>query len=267
MRKEMDDASFTDDLYREHRLWLTGFDPQVGKNWEKLEQQNPEAAMCEAAVRRLLEINGNLVEPNESLDGTKQSPDFRCTQSGNSFLVEVTSITKEKATVLTGLNHIPTSNYYSGVGSLTDAIFHAAKSKTPQCSNQGLPTLVAIGTFHFQASNICFERMHLEQLLTGETSISQRIDITTGGPAGDAFLSTELRSATFLSPEKNGSMRHARSPISGILTCGFGCIPPKVRCALHPRPIHALNRFLIPKIECCQLCSGYDKGTFVVEWF
>ena len=261
-------TDFKDKLFCEHRSWLKRFGPQFGKNWEKLGRHDPEAAMCEAAVRRLLEQNGNDVEPNETLDGTKQSPDFRCAQAGELFFVEVTSISIEKATALTGLKHLLTAGKtFSWDGRLTDAIFHAAIKKTPQCSNLAQPALVAVATFHSKASYLCFERKHLELLLTGETSISQNIEATSGGPVGDAYLSTELRSATFLSPEKGGKMRHARNPVSGILACGFGCDPPTIRCALHPQPVHVFDRNLIPKVECCRLRPGYQRGRLTAEWF
>ena len=149
-------------LVREHRTWLDRFHRQFGQNWENLYQSELEAAMCEAAVRRLLEQNGNNVEPNETLDGKVRSPDFRCTQAGKSFFVEVTCISIEKATKLTGSSYLPPPEFFfSGVGRVTDGIFRAAIYKTPQCSDLGQPALMAVGTFHWQASHLCFERKHL----------------------------------------------------------------------------------------------------------
>ncbi len=224
--------------------------------------------MCEAAVRRLLEQNGNDVEPNETLDGSKQSPDFRCIQGDKLFFVEVTCISKEKTTEQTRLNHLPKPGFsYQGFVGLTDSIFHAAKEKTPQCSYLDQPALVAVGTFHWQASNLCFERMNLELLLTGQTFLSQKIDTSTGGPVGDEYLSTKLRSATFLSPQPDGYMRSARNPVSGILACGFGCEPPKVRGALHPEPVHVFDRKLLANLEFCRLRPEYKGGLLSAEWF
>jgi hypothetical protein len=261
-------AAFERKLLCEHRSWLNRFNRQFGKNWEKLLLHDPESAMCEAAVRRLLELNGNDVEPNEILDGAKQSPDFRCTQAGKLFFVEATCISTKKTTELTGLNHFPDRAFhFSGYAPLTDSIYHAVIRKTPQCANLGQPALVAVGTFHWQASNLCFEHRHLELLLTGETSISQKIDTATGGPIGDSYISTELRSATFLSPKQGGYMRHARNPVSGILACGFGFDPPVVRCVVHPQPVHMFDRMLLPKVECCRLRPEYKAGKFSAEWF
>lgn len=254
-------------LVDEHRSWLNLFDRQFSQNWENLYKDQPENAMCEAAVRRLLEQNGNRPEPNMMIDGKKRSPDFRCNQADKTFFVEVTCISIEKATSLTGLSHHPEPGFsFSGVGRVTDALFHAAIKKTPQCSNLGYPALVAVGTFHGEASRLCFERMHLALLLTGETLITQNIDATTGGPVGDDYLSTNLRSATFLGTTEDGLMRPARNPVSGMLACGFGCEPPQIRGVLNSKPIHAFDRSLLPSLEFCRLKPGYESGNLMTEW-
>lgn len=250
-------------LVREHLSWLDRFAPQFGKNWQKLAS---EPAMCEAAVRRLLEQNGNKVEPNETLDGKERSPDFRCTQAGKLFFVEVTCISIEKATKLTGLKYFPNQGFpLSGIGRVTDTIFQAAIKKAPQCSHLGQPALMAVGTFHWQASRLCFMHQHLTLLLTGETRIAQDIDTTTGDPVGDDYLSTNLRAAAFFTP-KDAVLGHARKPVSGILACGFGCEPPQIRGALHPNPIHTFDRSLLSKVEFCRLKPGYEVGNLTTEW-
>ncbi|MBI3851717.1 MAG: hypothetical protein HY298_15795 [Verrucomicrobia bacterium] len=250
-------------LIGEHRSWLGQFNPQFGCNWEKLKKHNPEAAMCVAAVRRLLEENGNHAEPNETLDGKRQSPDLRCSQGDKLFFVEVTCVSMEKTAEQTGLTHLTN---FSGIGPLNDAIFHASKEKTRQCSNLGYPVLLAVGTFHFQASYLCFDRKHVQLLLTGQTLITQKLDAATGELVGDDYLSTKLRSAAFLKPLKDGWMNYARNPVSGILACGFGCDPPQIRCALHPQPVHPFDRTLLPRVECCRLKPGYAAGKMSAEW-
>jgi hypothetical protein len=116
------DSNFLD----EHRRWLGQFNLQHGRNWEKLLGNDAEAAICEAAVRRLLEENGNVVEPNEELDGNKQSPDFRCTQAGETFFVEATCISIQKVIKETSLPHPPKIDGYHGIGDLNEVIFDAA---------------------------------------------------------------------------------------------------------------------------------------------
>ena len=60
------------DLVCEHRHWFSVFRQQHLRNWKKLLTDNPETAMCEAEVRRLLEHNNIQVRPNEDLRGSNQ---------------------------------------------------------------------------------------------------------------------------------------------------------------------------------------------------
>lgn len=57
------------ELETEHREWLLHFDLRCLRNWEKLRNGDREAALCEAATRRLLQTQDIVVEPNEDLDG------------------------------------------------------------------------------------------------------------------------------------------------------------------------------------------------------
>lgn len=260
---------FTPDLnlVQEQRRWLGAFDPQHLRNWEKLLNADAEAAACEAAVRRLLEANGNIVAPNVNLTGSTQSPDFRCTHGGRVFYVEVTCISIEKATEITSLPPLPAGTHGAqGYGLLNGAFFGSVKQKTPQCSGLDAPALVAVGTFHFQASCICFGEPHLEMLLTGDELITQKINMVTGDPVGDIYLSTKLRSATFLRPDANTGLGHARNPVTGMLLCGFGCEPPEVRGILHPLPVHQFERHLLPNVKFCRLRPGYETGSLSTEW-
>ena len=90
--------TFTPDpqLIQEHQRWLSAFDAQYLRNWEKLLNADSEAAMCEAAFRQVLENNGNHVQPNEDLNGNCQSPDFLCEHDSHRFYVEVTCLTTAK---------------------------------------------------------------------------------------------------------------------------------------------------------------------------
>ncbi|HWD90840.1 MAG TPA: hypothetical protein VG938_00695, partial [Verrucomicrobiae bacterium] len=242
-------------LLHEHRKWLERFDPQHLMNWEKLLANDQQAALCESAARRLLLQNGNSVEPNELLDGSRKSPDFRCAQAGKKFFAEVTCISIGKATEYTGLSHLPstTSGFsFSGFGGLSGAIFRECISKTRQCADLPHPAILVVGTFHWMASYLCFEKRHIELLLTGETTLTQNINPQTGGPVGDDYVSTELKAAAFLRPI-NGWIDHARNPIAAILACGFGVEQPNVRCAFHPKPVRCFSSEFIPQIECCRL--------------
>ena len=251
-------------LVEEHRRWLGSFQPQRLSNWERILEADGEAAMCEAAVRRLLEANENTVEPNETLDGSAPAPDFLCSSGDKQFYVEVTCLSIKKVTQCTGLSHHPKGACSYSL--LNDAIFNACKSKTPQCAGLRHPSLVTVGTFHFDASCLCFLDMELAQLLTGKEMITASIDTRTGAQVGETHMSTRLRSAAFLRPDPSEGMDHARNPVSGMLLCGFGCEPPEVRGILHPSPVHDFDRSLMPRVEFCRLKAGYESGTLSTEW-
>jgi hypothetical protein len=113
------------------------FDPRYLANWEKNLNGDEEAALAEAGVRRLLQGYAARVEPNEDLTGgetgAEQRPDFHCESDGHGFEVEVTHISIEKATKVTGLVEDPIGAcHYS---SLNDAIFVACKGKAKQCAH------------------------------------------------------------------------------------------------------------------------------------
>jgi hypothetical protein len=251
-------------LAQEHRQWLSAYDRQHLRNWEKLLNDDSEAGMCEAAVRRLLELNGNRVQPNA---GLASSPDFKCTKSGQVFFVEVTCISVEKATQETGMSNLPSrTGELETYSLLNDALWGACKHKTLQCVGLAGPASVAVGTFHFNASCLCFLDVELEGLLTGEQRITRDIDTRTGDPVGDTYLSTAFRSAAFFRPDKNTGMAHARCPVSAMLLCGFGSNPPHVRGILHPAPVHGFDRGLLPRVEFCRLREGWESGQLSTEW-
>ncbi len=52
---------YWDELADEHRKWLSAFDPQYTRNWEKLLNADDEAAMAEARVRHILQGYGIVV--------------------------------------------------------------------------------------------------------------------------------------------------------------------------------------------------------------
>lgn len=255
-----------DESIERHERWLGCFNPQYLDNWKKLLGNDAEAAMCEVDVRLLLADNGVDVEPNEDLSGARKTPDFLCRKDNRAFYVEVTCIGIDKATEVTGLPHEFTGDPSYSYGLLNNTIFNACRQKTPQCADQSLPSLVVIGTFHFQASHICVSKYHLEDLLTGQRMITQDIDMRTGGGVRETYETTHLRSATFLHPDKDNALDHARYPVSGMLICGFGCRPPNVFGVLHPSPVRQFDRRLLAKIEFCRLKDGYESGQLSTEW-
>jgi hypothetical protein len=256
----INDARYKEEL-QEHRAWLGKFDPAHLQSWEKILKDNPDAAKCEMRARRLLEENGNIVEPNLDLKGNKRTPDFRCMQGTQKFFVEVTCIDTERVTNETALPPNPEAGKAFHFGNLNKVIFQEVIAKTPQCSNLEHPALVAVGLFHQQASAICPHKRFMEQLLTGRESITSYL-----GASGKPFLSTALEQAAFIKPHKTtGEVVRARNPVSGILVCGFGCGTPQICGLLHPEPIHNFDRTLLPHISFLRLKEGYEAGLLATE--
>jgi hypothetical protein len=251
------------ELIQEHLQWLRGFDPQYASTWKNILSNDPEAAACEAAVRRALQGNGNVVEPYQQI-----SPDFICTRGGEQFFVEVTCIRIASASEKTGLPPAydpKTFSQYRGFKGLNEAIYFEAKNKAPQCANLGKPAIVAVGTFHWMA-NLMIQREDMTSLLTGTTYIADDISPLTGGPVGESYISTKLEHAAFLRARENSLMHPALKPISGILVCGFDYAPPILRCVLHPDSVHVFDRSFLPQVECCRLKPGYKDGKMMPEW-
>jgi hypothetical protein len=265
-------SPFYDELAAEHRAWLSAFDPQYLGNWEKILNSDEEAALAEAGVRRQLQYMGVSVEPNEDLSGKEQRPDFHCGVNGSKFDMEVTHISVKKATEATGLVEGRTGACcYS---SLNDAIFMACKNKAEQCACACYPTLLAVATFHSQASAICFGKSHVEMLFTGETKITWTMDMRTCQKVGDCHQTTELRSATFLRPDRSQEVGFARSSISGIVLYGLGALQrdvhkvwqPHLIGMLHPNPARPFDPASLPSVEFGQVEIDRATKQLSVRW-
>lgn len=233
-------------LADEHRQWLSEFDPQYLVNWDRLFNADDEAAMTEAAVRRLLQVHGVTVEPNEDLTGTGQSVDFRCAREASIFFVEVTRISKAKATATTGIDEEPG---FSAYGPMNDAIFEACRKKARQCSSADGPVLLAIGTWHAIAAMATFRKFELGMLLTGETKLSWNVDVSTGHQIGDSYQTTELFSAAFLRPDPTQEVDFARNSIAGLLFVANAIREKKTLGIIHPNPAREFDVSLLPDIE------------------
>lgn len=248
-----------------HREWLAGYDQQHRADWDRLLNADPEAAICEGHVRMLLADNGCNVQPNVDVTEDGKSPDFICHQDGQPFYVEVTNISIEVATEKTALSH-SASGKAQHYANLNKTIFNECRQKTRQCVGLDYPTLVAVGTQHFQASCLCIQKDHVEMLLTGESLIAWDMDSRLGRAVGEPYQITRLQKSAFVRKDKQGQMEHARCPVSGMLICGFGCEPWNVVGLLHPNPAREFDRRLLPSIEFCRLASGYEAGTMSTEW-
>lgn len=245
--------------------WIGRFDIRHARAWAKRYQADPEAATCEAMYWGVLTDCGVSVEPNADLDNRQKAPDFACHKDGNKFYVEVTCIRIDTATDKTSLKHIPTGGAQN-YGPLNRVIYDEVKNKTTQCANLDAPCLLAVGTFHFQASALCFQKPHVESLLTGETSIACDINLQTGHAVGDPYESTNLKSAAFVKPSNLLGVEPARQPISALLLAGFGVSPPGVLGVIHPNPVREFDHRILDRIPFCGLFMDLRNATLTTNW-
>lgn len=253
-----------DALEAEHRTWLGRFDRQYLRNWEKLLNNNEEDAMTEASVRRLLERRGVTVSPNEDLTGNQQRPDFRCVVPDGQFYVEVTCISVEKATEITGL--VDGANTALRPTPLTTKIQAICKKKAVQSGNHDAPVLVAIGTFHGIACMFSFSPPHLDMLLTGTSTMSVRISRVTLERVGGVEIESDPSTAAFLRYDSTDRIDFARSSISGLLLCGVSLEPIWVQGVLHPNPARPFNPRLLPDISFGEVEVDRESGQLRTRW-
>ncbi|MCK4849716.1 MAG: hypothetical protein KAT11_00115 [Phycisphaerae bacterium] len=251
-------------LIDRHIKWLKHFDDNHARQWKHLLKDDREAAMCEATYWDVLQDCGVEVKPNRDLEHGHPSPDFLCLKNGEKFYIEVTCMHIERVTKVTSLSDRTTGAGFYGL--LNAAIFDEVRQKTPQCANLDAPALVAVGTFHYQASCLCIEKLKVEMILTGDQQISRCYDLQVGQTVGDTFLSTELKSAAFLKPSATSWLEEARLPVSAILVGGFGCKPPNIYGLLHPNPLRPFNRDLLGRIEFCRVRTDDASGRLATEW-
>jgi hypothetical protein len=256
-------------LITEHRSWLKDFDPRHLKLWNDEFSSAPESALCEAAVRDVMQGFGFAVEPWADLKGklgigSAEKPDFRCSKETDAFYVEVANISIATAIKKTGLPHPEEFGTPRSYRKLTKDVFEKAQKKTTQC-NQDLPTLLAVGTFHTEASYHSMDRFCANSLLTGEPLITWNIDTRTGQSVGPTWQSTELKYASFIKSD-TCSIINARTSISGILLCGFGCLPASIVGVLHPEADRPFNPELLPHIPFGQVRIDHAARTLVTLW-
>lgn len=263
-------SSLTDNYLediKQHRIWLKNFNELRLKKWEDLLQADPEAAICEAKTRILMENHDVDIRPYEDL--SQGGPDFECSKNGKNFYVETTCISIEAATRESQL--FPTDNPDvddSCYEDLTEKIRSEIGGKVKQCSKVDAPRIVLVGTLHPKVSVCCIDEAAAEELLTGTTYITRKVNSITGGPVGDTYETTQLEDSAFIKPSKDKGnwIEHARCSISAVLLCGFGVNPPNIVGCLHPNPNYVFDSGFLPRIKFCELANGYQKGQLQVEW-
>ena len=263
-------TKFFDQLIGSHRGWLKGFNKIHLKFWDDLfTKDNSEAAICEAGTRQLLEELDVNVEPC-SFGGNDPNPDFKCQKNNKLFYVDATCVMKDTATKSSQLDdvlHNQKASYYS---LLTEAYFRKADKKESQFKNLNTPCMVAIGTLHFQAGALCFDKKSAEEILTGKSGLSIQISKRTGVAVGEPYNSTSLEAAPFIKVRKiicdEPLIQPVRQTVSAVLLCPFGSHPVRCLGILHPKPYYEFDRGLLPDIEFCRLKAGWEEGNFTTEW-
>lgn len=220
--------------------------------------------MTEAGVRRFLESQSVIVEPNEELTGAEQRPDFKCQIDGQKFYIEVTHISTQKAEKLTGL--LEEDDSAMRPTPLNRAIKAICSEKAVQCSNQDAPVLIAVGTFHGEAAMFSFSPPWPDMILTGMTEMSVRINKETLSPVGGIQQTSELQSAAFLKFERDDSIGFARSSISGLLLCGLSLQPTWVIGLLHPNPARPFSPALLSRVSFGEVEVIQETGDLRVRW-
>jgi hypothetical protein len=269
---------YFDALVDEHRRWLSTFDPQYLANWENVIKDNEESGLAEAGVRRLLQGQGIRVEPNEDLTVAEKRCDFRCESNGSVFEAEVTHISIEKATKMTGLTENPIQMSFGNYSSLNDAIFAACMRKEEKCKNARHPTLLVAATFHAHVPSICFIKPLVGMLLTGQTNLAwdltSDMDQQTFQKVGEFYETTDLRSAAFVRPDKSQEVGFARNSISELVLCGLRPLWRDVHGVwgqlsigvLHPNPDQTFNPANLPGVEFGEVAIDWESRQLCVSW-
>jgi hypothetical protein len=247
-----------DALAAEHRRWLGEFNAQYLTNWEKLYRDDEEAALCEAAVRRLLMQHDVQVEPNERLTGNCGGPDFRCTVDGRHFYVEVKCITTETAIQMMKVGE----GTYDPQG-MVQPVFSTCVEKARQVADQDAPVLLAVGSFSDWA-DVGFEKA-ANSVLTGIVGLTWDINIETG-EASDTHQTTTGRFASFLRPDSAEEIGFARESVSGVLLCVLHPSVMRTLGVLHPNPVRPFNPELLRGIEFGRVEIDRQSRKLHVRW-
>jgi hypothetical protein len=261
---------FFDQLIGGHREWLMDFDRVHLNAWDKLfTKNNSEAALCEADTRQLLQELNVYVEPCP-LKSNDRNPDFKCQKDSKLFYVDATCVMTDTATNKSKLDDVPHNQKGTFYSLLTEQYFNKAGSKVTQFKNLNAPCIIAIGTLHFQAGALCFDKKSAEEILTGKSFVASFINTQTGKTVGGLHNSTSFEGALFLKARKiicdEPPIQPIRQTVSAVLLCPFGTPPVKCLGILHPKPYYEFDRGLLPNIKFCRLKAGWERGVIMPEW-
>jgi len=259
-----------DPILPEHRAWLSQHEAWRRARWEALLSQQPEAAILEALVRRVLELAAVSVAPHE--DQHLGGPDFTC--NDGAFFVEATCITIQTARRET---HLEDRSLQGGaIGMLTGQIATEVGEKSVQFAGRvARPLLVVVGTLHVNASWMCMTADRVADVLQGTGVICIPINMKTGAASGPAQVLQDPSATPFVVTDTGAAspLDTWRRTVSAVLTLGLAAIRPEsggadvmrsVTGLLHPEPHHPFDRQLLPSIRFLRLDDGWLQGRAVI---
>lgn len=231
------------DVIRYYESSLMSRNEHLARAFRAREKNMPGTAFAEAVGFSLL---GNVVDRVELYENSSTGgPDFVCRQNGETFLVEVTSISPESSACRSGI-----SNQESTGGGwfslITRQLVGAAKNKAPQVADQPMPRLVMIVSEHIASSGL-LGPLAIETLLLGEY-------------VGDDFAvegkhqKTRMRDGAFIRyPNGAEASIPFRRSISGVLLVGVHHEELEARGLLHPDPVMPFDPKLLPSIPLAEV--------------
>lgn len=213
--------------------------------FKKRYQADRKSAEAEAIMFSLLraeKLNPDVFE-NPGTGG----PDFRCNlSSGESFLVEVTSLDSTSVSKKSGLPLKMDGAGGGAYGLITEKLLSAAKNKAGQLGGHGLPGVLAI-TSQYDFAGLLLDRMAAEYLMTSAPQINVPLD---GRPH---YITTDLRNAVFcntglLDASGNPIISPRRQSISAILLIAIHPRESRVVGLLHPEPASPFDPYWLPRV-------------------
>ena len=215
------------------------------EQFKKRYQSDQKAAEAEAVVFSL--VRSQKLNPEIFEDASTGGPDFRCDPlSGESFLLEVTSLDAASVSKKSGLPLQMTGAGGGAFGLITDKLLSQAKSKARQLGNHGLPGLLAI-TSDYDFAGVLLDRMAAEFLMTS----APQINVPLNGER--SYTTTDLRHAVFCRPGLLNAFGEqiiypCRQSISSILLI---TIHPRESTAvglLHPEATSPFNPLMLARV-------------------
>lgn len=254
--------------WREHtgpyEDWLAKQGEPALDLWKKrlLAPDGAEGAVAEAVTWVFLRSRVDSIDLLDIPGAGPGSPDFLCHQSGVRFLVEVTNISSTAATKVIRSGSGGFSNYVPLTTQILNKVQKKADTKKKNIEH---PLVVFVTTLHFDMGRMCVRRLHLEELLLGESSFVQEFETATGAPRGDSYVCVSLDRTAFA---QNDSLVDARQNISAVVVGGFGAHLPvaPVLGVLHPNAHRPFDPSLLPCVPFGARRVNAQKESAFVEW-